>query len=220
MGILDHITTPDEYAAVACIFRETTVRGFDWAIEQLFRNGGGVSTPADLRHFGELAEEIRRTCASEELQGGRLQKLAASIARQLGVRESNDTHPDKPLVNALFELGARREHRRQDYHVAESNDIWAFCATIDVALLALAMGIAPEEIAESPQSLAELIHRYTSDIGRPVKAGQARAILRDIARWGAVSDWVSPEAVELVRARLRRKPPAVTYITNGARIVN
>lgn len=216
MSILDSVTTHEEYAAVAWLFRESATRGMGWATEQLYQNDSGVTVPADLRHFGNLIEEIARSGANEERQGKHLNRLGVGAANYFGVRGSNDKHPMRPLVEAIFELGNRREHRRQGYHDAATREAEAFCAVIDIATLALAKGVTPGAIAENPQALAGLVHRYSTDIGRPVSVGHAEAILRSFARWGSVYDWISPGAVERLRERLRHKPPTA----RKARILN
>jgi hypothetical protein len=207
LSFLSKIDTPQEYAGVAWVYRNTAVHGFGWAFEQLFRNDGGVSTPADIHHFGELIEEIQRSDISEERQGKQLGKLGAAAAMFFGVRGSNDRHPDKPMVDAIFELGRRRQYRFQSCHDRESEANRAFSDTLGVVTLMLALGVAPSEVVENPQMAAEIIHKVTQDRGRTVNVWHARQIFREIDGWnGSVLDWVSLEVVGRMAETLRGKP--------------
>jgi hypothetical protein len=207
LSFLSEIATPQEYAGVAWVYRNAAVHDLGWAFEQLFRNDGGVSTPADIQHFGKLIGETQRSRVSEERQGKQLGKLGVAAAMFFGVRGSNDKHPDKPMVDTIFELSARLEHRRQGYHTRESEENRAFSDTIGVVTLMLALGVTPSEIAENPQMTAEIVHKVTMDCGRPVSVWDARGILREIDGWnGSVLDWVSLEVVGRMVETLRGKP--------------
>lgn len=206
MSVISLVTTPEEYAALTWFVREGQNRGFGWLVAELFQDSSGIVTRGDLLHFGNLAHEIGRSGVGEERQGKHLNRLGVLAADYFGVRGANENHPVKPFVDALFELGNRREHRRQGYRVAESDEAWAFCAMISAAMLAMVIGATAEEIDEDPQMFAEIACKYASDTGRPVLANYINAIQRDIARWGSAGDWVSPEAVGRMREALRDKP--------------
>ncbi|HVW54130.1 MAG TPA: hypothetical protein VHC00_00480 [Rhizobiaceae bacterium] len=90
-------------------------------------------------------------------------------------------------------------------NVAESDEAWAFRASIDVALLAAVLGTTLPEIDEHPRPFAKAVAKYAADMGRPIEAGRVAAVLRD-GRWGSAGAWVSPEAVGDMRKALRATP--------------
>lgn len=133
-----------------------------------------------------------------------LAALALDVTRWLGLRNrSGDDPRRKALVDSLWLLSQRHDDRRPWDATREYDKVQGYVA--GAATILLGMGTPAEVLAREPDILAHVALAVIEANWLPVSITDVQDTLREMTRFGPITDWVVPEEVAQLRDPMHQR---------------
>lgn len=207
------IASAEDHALVTWLFREVR-RGRFPAAYALIR-----ADPDTLMILGAEVEAILRGRGTHRAKGRRLGRKGVSIARRLNVGWPDERHPQRDLVDGIFDLA----DRERAWSATDAGRGWAMLPGFIVGAVELTLAsdlTTADELMANPEGLAEAVVQAAKDRGIWVSRTDVLDTLRHgMTRFGPITDWILPEEVERLRTvahaqllELLRSPKALKWL--------